>query len=137
MVLSKKSPYREFFNYQILKMMEVGVMKRLSRSKYLNKNCDKNFIKWKAPTLKKTCSLFLLLFTGFGFSLLCFVMELFEPKWLDRFHKRSKVIKKSEISKELQIIVNKLIGLQAALEYHEIDHTNIKLSLSLLQKQKL
>ena len=136
MVLAKQSPYREFLDYQILKMMEVGVMKRLSNSDYLNENCNKNLIKWKAPNLKKTCSLFLLLFVGYGLSLLCFIIELIKPKWLDQFQKQSKVIPKSELDKELRKIVNTLNILQIAMENYDMDSIKVKQSVNLLEGLK-
>ena len=114
-------------------------MKRIqNRNSKIQATCSDNSDEWKAPNIKKTISLFLFLLFGFGCSLLCFVLELAQPKWLDHFHK-SKVTSKSKISKELQIVVNKLHHLQTAIRHfdtNEVDVDQIQQSLSMLKRIK-
>ena len=120
MVISKDSPLHEFLNYQIIRFMETGIYKRIvNQDSQVQTSCADNSEKWKAPNIKKTISLFLILLFGFGCSLLCFVVELTKPKWLDHFHEKSKSRSKSEMSKELQLLINKLIQFQAEMEHFD------------------
>ena len=139
MVLPKNSPFREFLNYQLLKMMETGVLKRIIRESGLKQaSCDENPSKWKTPSLKKTCSMFLVLFIGMGCSLLCLIGELSRPKWLHNFHKSPKLTE-SAMLQELEIVTNKLLHLQATMitQGMETNATIIKSSLSILENVKL
>ena len=119
--------------------METGIFKHI-RDKYFpyQTNCDENSNKWKIPGLKQTCSLFLVLLIGIGLSLLCFLLELTKPKWMGNFHENPKILAKSEMIQEFELIVTKLEKLQAAMMHHNMEaySTIVAQSMSILENMK-
>ena len=126
MILRKHSAYREFLNYQVIRMMEIGLFRRSIKQRLCN---DQNWSEITAPSWKKMVSLFCILFIGFALSLHCFLLELLQPKWLDQYY--NKVPKSLD---DFDSIKSKLKLLKSYSVGNESNETLIEDCLYLVEK---
>ena len=125
MILRKHSPYKEFLNYKVIRMMEIGLFRRNTKQRLCNDGQKSSEI--TAPSWKKMISLFCILLGGFALSLLCFLVELFQPQWLDEYHKEAKS------SDDFEVIKSKLKLLKNYYAGNELNDTLIEECLYLIE----
>ena len=117
MVVSKDSPYTEFFNHELLKLMEIGIIDHLSLKN--RPKCGDLSTEIDAASLKKTISLFILLGIGMISSLICFTIEILRPQFLDKIHKKYKM-DTDEILEDIDRIGIKLAKITRFAENHKV-----------------
>ena len=80
MIVPKGSPYLEFFNYAILKMIDDGRLNKLKETKRLQCEDQQS---GTSNSSKKFLPLFGILVLGIFMGTICLLIEIRQPKWFD------------------------------------------------------